>query len=107
MYKLFEGLERRLHLKLDQMHADIKTALEAIQQSASQPSTSTSASDLTEVLEEPCKTVEELEDLCKMLKVVDFRKKTVCLETYHTMLFYIMQCTSRHCALITDYCCCL
>ncbi len=80
MYKLFEGLERRLHLKLDQMHADIKTALEAIQQSASQPSTS--ASDLTEVLEEPCKTVEELEDLCKMLKVVDFRKKIVCLETY-------------------------
>ncbi len=94
MYKLFEGLERRLHLKLDQMHANIKTALEAIQQSASQPSTSTSASDLTEVLEEPCKTVEELEDLCKMLKVVDFRKKIVCLETYHTMLFYIMQCTS-------------
>ncbi|XP_058612230.1 uncharacterized protein LOC131527264 isoform X2 [Onychostoma macrolepis] len=77
IYKLFEGLERRLHLKLDQMHADIKTALEAIQQSASQPSTSAtaSASDLTEVLEEPCKTVNELEDLCKMLKVVDFRKK--------------------------------
>ncbi len=89
-------MERRLHLKLDPMHADIKTALEAIQQSASQPSTSTSASasDLTEVLEEPCKTVEELEELCKMLKVVDFRKKIVCLETYHTMLFYIMQCTS-------------
>ncbi len=94
MYKLFEGLERRLHLKLDLMHADIKTALEAIQQSASQPSTSASASDLTEVLEEPCKTVDELEELCKMLKVVDFRKKIVCLETNHTMLFYIMQCTS-------------
>ncbi len=74
------------------MHAEIKTALEAIQQSASQPSTSTS--DLTEVLEEPCKTVEELEELCKMLKVVDFHKKIVCLETYHTMLFYIMHCTS-------------
>ncbi len=70
------------------MDADIKTALEAI----SKPSTS--ASDLTEVLEEPCKTVEELEDLCKMLKVVDFCPKNVCLETYHTMLFYIMLCTS-------------
>ncbi|XP_058629510.1 uncharacterized protein LOC131539171 [Onychostoma macrolepis] len=72
IYKLFEGLERRLHLKLDQMHADIKTALEAIQQSASQPSTSAtaSASDLTEVLEEPCKTVNELKTCFLRVKCI-------------------------------------
>ncbi|KAI7792506.1 hypothetical protein IRJ41_015741, partial [Triplophysa rosa] len=47
MSKLFEGLERRICLKLEQIHADIKTALGTIQQSVSRPSAS--ASDLTEI----------------------------------------------------------
>ncbi|XP_057187008.1 uncharacterized protein LOC130552627 [Triplophysa rosa] len=82
MSKLFEGLERRICLKLEQIHADIKTALGTIQQSVSRPGAS--ASDLTEVLEEPCRTVAELEDLCDQLKDADFRKKTIrylCLQS--------------------------
>ncbi|KAI7795618.1 transposase domain-containing protein [Triplophysa rosa] len=82
MSKLFEGLERRICLKLEQIHADIKTALGTIQQSVSRPGAS--ASDLTEVLKEPCRTVAELEDLCDQLKDADFRKKTIrylCLQS--------------------------
>ncbi|KAK7160634.1 hypothetical protein R3I93_008326 [Phoxinus phoxinus] len=78
--QLFDGLERRILLKLDQIHADIKSAIGI--QSVSQPSTS--ASDLFEVLEEPCKSVEELEELCEKLTAVDFRKKIIrylCLQS--------------------------
>ncbi|CAM4598100.1 unnamed protein product [Leuciscus chuanchicus] len=49
-------------------------------QTASQPSTL----DLFDVLEEPCKSVEELEELCEKLKAVDFRKKIIqylCLQS--------------------------
>jgi len=82
--ELFDGLERRILLKLDQIHADIKTAIGL--QSVNQQNTS--ASDLFEVLEEPCKSVEELEELCKKLKAVEFRKKR--LYVLKQMLFYIM-----------------
>ncbi|XP_051990912.1 uncharacterized protein LOC127649720 [Xyrauchen texanus] len=81
-FKLFDGLERRILLKLDQIHADIKTAIGL--QSVNQQSTS--ALDQFEVLEEPCKSVEELEELCEKLKAVEFRK-IVCAEK---MLFYVM-----------------
>ncbi len=57
---------------------------ETMQQSTSQPSTS--VSDLTEVLEQPCKTVEELEELCDKLKDAEFRKKMVCAITQATLL---------------------
>ncbi|XP_051953918.1 uncharacterized protein LOC127623570 [Xyrauchen texanus] len=78
--QLFDGLERRILLKLDQIHADIKTAIGL--QSVNQQSTS--ALDLFEVLEEPCKSVEELEELCEKLKAVEFRKKIIrylCLQS--------------------------
>lgn len=61
-------------LKLDQILDNITSAVGTMMQSMSQPSTS--ASDLTEVLEEPCKTVEKLE-LCDKLKDADFQKKMV------------------------------
>lgn len=82
IYKLFENLERRIMLKLDQIN--ITSAAETMQQSTSQPSTS--VSDLTEVLEQPCKTVEELEELCDKLKDAEFRKKMVCAVTQATLL---------------------
>ncbi|XP_016380033.1 uncharacterized protein LOC107717711 [Sinocyclocheilus rhinocerous] len=75
IYKLFENLERRVMLKLDQIQNNITSAVETMQQSMSQPSTS--VSDLTEVLEKPCKTVEELEELCDKLKDAEFRKKMI------------------------------
>ncbi|XP_048879709.1 uncharacterized protein LOC125748000 isoform X5 [Brienomyrus brachyistius] len=70
--KLFENLERRVLLKLDKMEADMKNAVESMSQAATHSSTST-RSDITELLEEPCKTVEELEHLCSQLKDVEFR----------------------------------
>ncbi|KAG1955488.1 hypothetical protein F2P79_008545 [Pimephales promelas] len=78
--ELFDGLERRILLKLDQIHADIKTAigLQSVNQEI------TSASDVFEVLEEPCKSVEELEELCEKLKAAEFRKKIIrylCLQS--------------------------
>jgi len=97
--ELFDGLERRILLKLDQIHADIKTAigLQSVNQEI------TSASDVFEVLEEPCKSVEELEELCEKLKAAEFRKKIVCAAT-NAVLYYAA--ISWHCSLITD-CCCL
>ncbi|XP_051507133.1 uncharacterized protein LOC127413752 [Myxocyprinus asiaticus] len=82
IYKLFESLERRIMLKLDQIQDNITAAVGTMQQSMSQPSTS--VSDLTELLEEPCKTVEELEELCNKLKDPDFQKKMIrylCLQS--------------------------
>ncbi|KAK7160642.1 hypothetical protein R3I93_008333 [Phoxinus phoxinus] len=55
-------------------------------QNMSQPSTA--VSDLTEVLEEPSKTVEELEELCDKLKDADLRKKMIrylCLQSGGTL----------------------
>nr|XP_023691691.1 uncharacterized protein LOC111856181 isoform X2 [Paramormyrops kingsleyae] len=72
--KLFENLERRVLLKLDQMDGDMKNAIESMLQATTHPSTS-SRSDVTELLEEPCKTVKELEQLCSQLKDAEFRKK--------------------------------
>ncbi len=60
-------------LKLDQIQNNITSAAETMQQSTSQPSTS--VSDLTEVLEQPCKTVEELEELCDKLKDAEFERR--------------------------------
>ncbi len=54
-----------------------------LQQSMSQPSTS--VSDLTEVLDKPCKTVEELEELCDKLKDAEFQKKMLCAITQATL----------------------
>ncbi|XP_073715772.1 uncharacterized protein [Misgurnus anguillicaudatus] len=82
IYKLFESLERRIMLKLDQIQTSITSAVDIMTQSISQPSTS--VSDLTEVLEQPCKSVEDLEDLCNKLKDAEFRKKMIrylCLQS--------------------------
>lgn len=73
-------------LKLDQIQNHITSAVETMQQSVSQPSTS--VSDLTEVLEKPCKTVEELEELCGKLKDAEFRKKMVCALTQATLVIF-------------------
>lgn len=86
IYKLFENLERRIMLKLDQIQNNITSVVETMQQSMNQPSTS--VSDLTEVLEKPCKTVEELEELCDKLKDAEFRKKMVCALTQATLLIF-------------------
>lgn len=69
-------------LKLDQIQENV-TEIRATQQLMSQPNTS--VSDITEVLEEPCKTVEELEELCDRLKDADYRRKIVCPITLATL----------------------
>ncbi|XP_039538197.1 uncharacterized protein LOC120486323 isoform X3 [Pimephales promelas] len=84
IYKLFENLERRIILKLDAIEENITSAFRM--QNMRQPSTS--VSDLTEVLEEPCETVEELEELCEKLKDADLRKKMIrylCLQSGGTL----------------------
>lgn len=74
-------------LKLDQIENNIQSAVAAMMQSISQPSTS--SSDLTEMLEEPCKTVEDLEELCEKLKDADFRKKMVCAIKQATLVVIV------------------
>lgn len=87
-------------LKPDQIQNNITSVVETMQQSLSQPRTS--VSDLTEVLEKPCKTGKKLEELCDKLKDAEFQKKMVPQhkQQYQSFLTYNHL---KHFALVFNY----
>lgn len=102
--KQLEAFERRMMLKLEILQNNFDTAIsKVVNLLEARPQPFSIQQDLSDLLQEPCKTVEALESLCLKLTLdSSFKKRMVSAVTFlsgykwHSTVTDILICTDTH-----------
>ena len=74
IFSFLEGMERRIMLKLERMHEDIRNGNGRVMEAVESRPGRTSEAAEEDMLEGPCQNLADLEDLCKKIAALLKRK---------------------------------
>ncbi|CAL8332219.1 unnamed protein product [Arctogadus glacialis] len=77
IFSFLEGMERRIMLKLERMHEDLRNGNGRVMEAVESRPGRTSEAAEEDMLEGPCQNLTDLEDLCKKIADRSFKKKMI------------------------------
>ncbi|CAL8361284.1 unnamed protein product [Arctogadus glacialis] len=77
IFSFLEGMERRIMLKLERMHEDLRNGNGRVMEAVESRPGRTSEAAEEDMLEGPCQNLADLEDLCKKIADRSFKKKMI------------------------------